>query len=98
MDHIFFSCPLAEFAWSLIGEALGWEGYLRSMQELVTTWLSGKFRVSYQIGLACFVALACAIWLTRNNICIRKKFPNKTWGCHSPGVVFCSEMENLDDG
>jgi hypothetical protein len=29
MDHLLFSCPLVEFAWVVVGEALGWEGYPR---------------------------------------------------------------------
>jgi hypothetical protein len=72
VDHLLFSCPLAKFAWAVVGEALGWEGYPRSMQELITSWLPRRFRVSFQIGLACFAALAWAIWLARNNMCIRK--------------------------
>jgi hypothetical protein len=36
-----------------------------------------KFIVSYQIGLSCFAGLAWAIWITRNRMCLQKKFPEK---------------------
>jgi hypothetical protein len=72
-----FNCLLAEFRWSFVSEALGWQGYPRSMNQLISSWLPGKFGVSYQIGLSCFAGLAWVIWNTRNKICIKKSFPNK---------------------
>jgi hypothetical protein len=48
VNHLLFSCPLAEFIWVFPKEALGWNDYLRDMEDLITTWLPGKFRVSYQ--------------------------------------------------
>jgi hypothetical protein len=76
VDHVLFLCPLAEFVWAF-GEALGWEGYPRSMEDLLMNWLHRKLGIDFQMGLTCFAALAWAIWNTRNKICIQKTFPNK---------------------
>jgi hypothetical protein len=78
-----------------VGEALGWEGYPWSMQELTTTWLRGKFGVSFQTGLACFAALAWAIWLARNNMCIRRKFLNSTCDIVHHGLSYAQKWRLL---
>jgi hypothetical protein len=57
-----------------MGEALGWQGYPRDMDDLVLNWLPGGFKVSYQVGLACFAGVAWAIWLTRNKMCMSQIF------------------------
>jgi hypothetical protein len=61
LDHMLFKCPLAVFLWVFVSEALGWQGYPRSMEDLLSNWLNGKFRVSYQLGLSCFTGLAWTI-------------------------------------
>jgi hypothetical protein len=48
VDHLLLRCPLAEFVWEFVKEALGWDGYPRSMRELLSDWLPAKFGVSYQ--------------------------------------------------
>jgi hypothetical protein len=58
VNHLLFKCSLARFVWSFMGEALGLQGYRRDMDDLVLNWLPGGFRVSYQIGLACFTSVA----------------------------------------
>jgi hypothetical protein len=55
----------------------------------------GRFGVSFQIGLACFVALAWVIWLTRNNMCIRKKFPNKPCDVVHQGLSYAQKWRVL---
>jgi hypothetical protein len=68
---------MAKFMWSFVNEALGWDGYPKSMEDLLYEWLPRKFGVSFQVDLFCFAGLAWALWNTRNRICIRKDFPNK---------------------
>jgi hypothetical protein len=58
VDHLLFRCPLAEFVWSFVGEALGWTGYPRDMNDLLSKWLPKDFGVNYQLGLACFAGLS----------------------------------------
>jgi type III secretory pathway component EscR len=50
----------------------------RSMEDLLSNWIPRKFGVGVQLGLACFAALAWAVWITRNNICIQHVFPNNS--------------------
>jgi hypothetical protein len=75
-NHLLFTCPLAVFVWSFVREALGWDGFPNSMEDLVTTWLPKKFGVSCSTALACVAGLAWALWITRNKFCIQKKFPD----------------------
>jgi hypothetical protein len=65
-SHLLFGCSLAKFVWSFMGETLGWNGYPKSMNDLILNWLPGGFGVGYLGGLACFVGIAWAIWLTKN--------------------------------
>jgi hypothetical protein len=77
VDHLLFKCPLAEFLWAFVSEALAWGSYPRSMSELILDWLPRRFGMSFQMGLACFTWLGWAVWLTRNKICMQKTFPAK---------------------
>jgi hypothetical protein len=58
IDHLIFKCSMAKFVWSFLGEALGWHGYPRRMDDLISNWLPGGFNVGYQNGLACFARVA----------------------------------------
>jgi hypothetical protein len=84
-DHLLFRCPLAEFVWAFMKEALGCDGYPRSMRELL---LPAKFGVSYQSGLTCFARIAWALW---NRICIQRRFLEK------PSSLVCAAMEDRDE-
>jgi type III secretory pathway component EscR len=44
----------------------------------MNNWISRKFGVGRQLGLACFASIAWAIWLIRNKICIQHIFPNNS--------------------
>jgi hypothetical protein len=59
IDHLLFTCPLASFVWALASEALGWQGFPRSLEDLMCNWISRKFGMGRQLGLACF---ACIAW------------------------------------
>lgn len=39
VDHIFFECPVAKFAWEELREAMGWDRAPRGMQDFETNWL-----------------------------------------------------------
>jgi hypothetical protein len=58
IDHLLFNCHLAHFAWSFAGDALGWQGVPRSMDDLMINWIPRKFGVGKQLGLACFASVA----------------------------------------
>jgi hypothetical protein len=45
---------LAEFVWSFMEEALGWKGYPRDMNDILSNWLPKGFGVSYQLGACLF--------------------------------------------
>jgi hypothetical protein len=61
INHLLFSYPLVEFVWSFLGEALGWNGQPKSINDLLTEWLPKGFGVSYEISLTCFTGVAWAI-------------------------------------
>jgi hypothetical protein len=67
---------------------LGWNGYLRSLNELLSIWFPTRFGVGYRTGLVCFARVAWAIWNTRNKFCIRRIFPNKPIDVVLFGVSF----------
>jgi hypothetical protein len=74
------------FIWqAFMKEALGCDGYPRSMRELL---LPAKFGVSYQSGLTCFARIAWALW---NRICIQRRFLEK------PSSLVCAAMEDRDE-
>jgi hypothetical protein len=75
--HLVFSCPLANFGWSFLSEALGWGDYPRPMRDFISSWLPRKFGVDFQSALACFAGFAWVIWCTRNMMCMQKKFLDK---------------------
>jgi predicted 3-demethylubiquinone-9 3-methyltransferase (glyoxalase superfamily) len=52
---------MAKFMWSFVNEALGWDGYPKSMEDLLCEWLPRKFGVSFQVDLFCFAGLAWAL-------------------------------------
>jgi hypothetical protein len=79
IDHLLFTCPLASFVWALASEALGWQGFPRSLEDLMCNWISRKFGVGRQLGLACFASIAWAIWNVRNRMCIQHAFPNNSF-------------------
>jgi hypothetical protein len=74
--HIFFSCSLANFAWSVLRQLPG------------CAWRSSNFAQFHHIlsslaGMPCrllwllFLAESCALWLIRNKLTIEKKVPNQ---------------------
>jgi hypothetical protein len=73
-NHLLFRCSLATFVWSFMGESLGWNGYPKSMDDLILNWLPRGFGVGYPVGLGCFARIAWAIWLTRNRMCMSRVF------------------------
>jgi hypothetical protein len=95
VDHLLFANPLAKFIWVFVKQALGWADYPRDMEDLMTTWLPGKFKVSYQTGLSCFAGIEWAIWNTRNKITIQKQFPAKAVDAVHLAMSFLQKWRNL---
>jgi hypothetical protein len=58
VDHLLFTCPMAEFVWSFMSESLEWDGYPVSMTDLLDVSLPGKFGASFQLGLSYFAGMA----------------------------------------
>jgi hypothetical protein len=88
VDHHLFTCPMANFVWAFLREALGWDGHPSSMSELLSVWLPNKFGASYQIGLFCFAGLAWTLWTTRSKICMQKTFSGRPTGIIHLGLSF----------
>jgi hypothetical protein len=74
-EHLLFQCPI--FVWTFACDALEWDRYPRSIEDLILNWLPQKFGVNSQIGLFCFAGLARALWITRNQICMQEKLTGK---------------------
>jgi hypothetical protein len=73
-DHLMFTWPLAMFMWAFLSETLGWDGYPRSVNELLAEWLPRKFGTKYKMGLTCFAGFAWALWNMRNKLCFLRVF------------------------
>ena len=75
VNHVFFRCPLARFAWSAVREATNstWDPHsARDLAAIVATMNGGNKRVLW----SCLGALAWAMWLTRNKLAIEGVFPS----------------------
>jgi hypothetical protein len=55
----------------------------------------GGVGVSHQLGLACFVGYAWAMWNTRNKMCIQKVFPSKPVDIIYCGMSFVQKWSLL---
>jgi type III secretory pathway component EscR len=95
VNRLLFECPMAQFVWVLLSEALGWTRRPTSINNLTNVWLTGGLKVSFQIGLTCFARFAWAIWLTRNKMCISQIFPNKPINIIHLGVSFVQSWKIL---
>jgi hypothetical protein len=72
VNHIFFTCSLAKFMWSVIRQLLGcaWSpANFPQFYALVASLLGGQRRVIW----ALFAAQSWALWLTRNKLSIELK-------------------------
>ena len=75
VNIIIFGCPLAQYVWSCLRDALGWEGFPTSVKDLTSNWITKGFRTSQSLGMFFFAGLAWAIWRNRNKVAIEKSFP-----------------------
>lgn len=75
IEHLFFDCHLATFTWGVIKEVFDLDATPRSLNDLITTWLSGKGPLPIRIAMFVFAGFAWALWTTRNKMAIEKQFP-----------------------
>jgi hypothetical protein len=80
--HIFFTCSLALFAWSVLRQLLGcaWRPASFAQFHHILSSLAGLPR---RMLWLLFLAQSWALWLTRNKMSIEKKIPN-----HPSDIIF----------
>lgn len=79
-NHIFFHCPLARYAWSVVREAAGlyWDPTSSSyLFQLLDALRGGPSRVMWRW----VVALLWSLWKIRNKITIESIFPSHPADC-----------------
>jgi hypothetical protein len=74
VDHIFFTCHLASFAWSGIREALGVQWNSQYFQDFFLISLSSSFKTLIWM---LFAAQSWVLWNIRNKISIKHKLPSQ---------------------
>lgn len=77
-NHMIFGCPLSHFQWWWVKEAFRWERPPQCFEDFLCVGLNHAGSSSNHIGWAIFGALACAIWLARNDLVFNDKI------CSSP--------------
>jgi hypothetical protein len=87
VDHIFFTCHLATFAWSGLMEALGVQWNPQCFQEffLILNSLALSFKSSIWM---LFAAQSWALWNIRNKMTIEHKFPSQPADCFFKTSLF----------
>ena len=74
-EHLFFSCPLAKYIWTIASVALGINQVPKDFPDLYAKWFSaydGKDRIAMMLGA---VAIFWAVWKTRNRSCFQRIRP-----------------------
>jgi hypothetical protein len=93
--HIFFSCSLARFIWSGLGNALGWDKIPSSMGDLQGSRLSQMFGTNMCLGFFFFAGFTWAIWKARNKMAIERSFPNNPIDIVYSGLSFVQSWRRL---
>ena len=75
MNHAFFLCPLARFAWSAVREAAGVAWDPRSSSELVDLLHSMQGQPK-RVNWTSIGAMLWSLWITRNKFTIEGSFPS----------------------
>ena len=86
--HIFFSCSLARFILSRLGNAFGWDKIPSSMGDLQGSRLSQMFGTNMRLSFFFFAGFAWAIWKARNKMAIERSFPNNPIDIVYSGLSF----------
>jgi hypothetical protein len=73
IPHFFFSCPAAQYVWSLVGMVVGAPTRPGSFAQFF--WWTPQFsHTSHNVQIAGMAAICWAIWKTLNSSCFEKKF------------------------
>jgi hypothetical protein len=94
VDHFFFSCHLACFAWSGIREALGVQWNPQSFQDFVGIVNSLPRNFKSVIWLL-FAAQSWALWIIRNKLTIEHKLPSQPADCFFKTSIFLQHWRPL---
>ena len=94
VDHVFFQCSLARFAWCIIKDCYGWDCIPASVSDFFEVWVPRNLKLPHKMGLFFFAGLAWSIWNIRNKMTIEKKFPNPTDVLFS-GIAFLQKWKVL---
>jgi hypothetical protein len=87
VDHIFFSCHLACFAWSGIREALGVQWNPHSFQDFFG--IVNSLPISFKSAIwLLFAAQSWALWIIRNKFTIEHKLPSQPADCFFKTSIF----------
>ena len=73
VDHIFFVCPLAKFAWECIREALGWSRTPKSHQDFLDNWVPSGCS-QHDLKMTVLSTVMWALWNARNKMAIEGVF------------------------
>jgi hypothetical protein len=70
--HLFFSCPAAQYIWSLVGMTVGAPTRPGSFAQFFW-WMPQFSNANRNVQIAGIAAICWAIWKTRNSSCFEKK-------------------------
>jgi hypothetical protein len=87
VDHIFFNCHLATFAWSGLREALGVQWNPQCFQDFFSILNSLALSFKSSIWML-FAAQSWALWNIRNKMTIEHKFPAQPADCFFKTSLF----------
>jgi hypothetical protein len=87
VQHIFFNCPMARFAWSVLRDVFEVDWDPSSFADLFAIFqrFSGQFRCILWLT---FAAQSWALWLSRNKFTIEGKFPGRPTNCVFKTILF----------
>ena len=90
LEHLFFLCPIANFVWILVSEALDWPAVPRSLLKVLSLAKQdgGDRFEAVWFGTACVL---WSLWNIRNNLIFEGKILKKTTDAF---FVVCSYIQS----
>lgn len=75
VNHIFFRCPLAVYAWCIFRDCFGWSQIPNSISDVWARMPSGKCIGSKSLDIFFFAGFLWSCWRIRNKMVIERQFP-----------------------